>query len=117
MLDTSEVEKFAADLNRESVLVRRRTNAAIDAGIDHVYTQAVATAQQFRDTGDMIAATYKSKRSGGFARIVRCEDPAGLMNEFGNHGRPPRPWLLVHADAGAQVMQDNLERDLGEFVR
>lgn len=116
-LDTSEADDFARDLLRESTLIRRRTNAAVDAGIDLVYASAVADAGRMRDTGAMVAATFKSKRSGGYTRIVRCTDPAGMMNEFGNHGRPPRPWLLVHADAGADRVVMELQRGLDEFAR
>ena len=68
-----------------------------------------------RDTGDMIAATRKIGR--GFSRIVRCYDPAGLMNEFGTSSMPPRPWLLVHADAGADAVEQGLLRDLNDFLR
>jgi hypothetical protein len=114
-IDTSDADRLALDLNRESVLVLRRTNAAVAAGIDDVHAQAVATAEQFRDTGDMIAATRKV--GSGYSRIVRCYDPAGLMNEYGSHGRAPRPWLLVHADAGAQIVETQLARGLDEFIR
>lgn len=114
-VDVSEVQALARDINRDAALRQRRLEAAVAAGIDVVYTRAIADAQQMRDTGDMIAATRKIGR--GFSRIVRCYDPAGLMNEFGTSSMPPRPWLLVHADAGADAVEQGLLRDLNDFLR
>jgi len=117
-LDTSEVQRFARDLNSEARLTQRRANAAVGAGINLVYDRAMASAATMRDTGAMAAATKKTHGGrGGYTRIVRCTDPAGLMNEFGNHGRAPRPWLLVHADAGAEKIEAELARGLDEFLR
>lgn len=114
-IDTTELSRFALDINRESVLVRRRNEAAVRTGIDHVYDKAIETAQQWRDTGAMIAATRKIGR--GYTRRVRCDDPAGMMNEFGAHGRAPRPWLLIQADGGAAVVAQEMLRGIDEFLR
>ena len=115
-LDASEVTAFAADLRREhTVAVVRRTNNAVGQGIDHAFTAAISVAEGMRDTGDMIAATHKVGR--GYSRAIYCDDPAGMMNEFGNHGRPPRPWLLVQGDPAIGIVETEMARDLGEFRR
>lgn len=114
-VDVTEVSDLARDINRDAAKRQRRLEAALSDGIDVVYVRAIADAEQMRDTGDMVAATRKVGR--GFSRIVRCYDPAGLMNEFGSHGRAPRPWLLVHADAGADAVERGVLRDLDDFLR
>ena len=114
IIDVTEVVKLAGDLDKyEKREVRNLTERALAEGIDYVFTHAVASAEPMRDTGLMLESIHKDSGRGGYGRRVWCgPDPAGFMNEFGNNGRAPRPWLFPHLAPAAEIV----ERDIANGI-
>lgn len=107
IVDVSELVKLAGDLDTHQRRdVRTFTERGLAAGIDYVYANAVADATPMKDTGLMLESIHKDNGRSGYGRRVWCgPDPAGFMNEFGNNGRPPRPWLFKHLAPGAAIVE------------
>lgn len=111
-VDVSEIVKLAGDLDRhERRDVRQFTERALDVGIEYVYMHALASAREMKDTGLMLESIHRDKGRSGYGRRVWCgPDPAGFMQEFGNNGRAPRPWLLPHLAGGALLVEQHVTR-------